>query len=295
MVLLANMQVLKERVRSTKQHPTMNKPYHLEATPSRVDFYSTERLPLEPYGTMQVAREELRHALKLLSPNAGHGLAASLTTPHQRCFDVENILFYNVGPARFKTSSFEGLTFRLNRAHLERHPSFNYHHRYEILPLTPMAIEPHFSFELDRLNTTVKPHHVWWRACQVARANVPHIVGDFRLKIEITGPVQSPGLTVIAKPLVDGIVSALHFMPGEPDTLAVSLVATSLGISSQSVAQALCDVRGKALGPRKKLLRRAPKFVAWDPADGGCVDCSIRWESSSSTKVRVAVRIEPAL
>ncbi len=272
----------------------MNTDYLLKATSSRIDFYSADRLSLQPLGAMHRGREELRLALKELKPKPGYGLDASLTTLLHGCFDVENILFYNVGAARFRAGSNQGFSFRLHPAKPDCPSPFAYHHRYELLPLDAHSINPQLIFHLDRLNTKTKPHDIWWSARRGTRQDLPLSVEHFKLFVEIEGPISLPGLSAIAKPLVDGIVASLHHDSGLTDALAVSRLAKALAVTTEQACHALADTTATPLGPRKTLSAYRD-FVKWNPADELCVDCSIRWHPSRNSKVRVAARIEPAL
>lgn len=247
----------------------MNANYLLKTTPSRIDFYATSRLPLDPRGDMQEGREELRHALKQLKPKTGHGLDASLTTLSNGGFDVENILFYNVGAANFRTVSWEGLAFRLHTARPNCPSPFAHHHHYELLPLEPPSFKPQLVFHLDHLNTNTKPHEVWWRARNGVRDNLPTSIGRFRLSITIEGLASTRGLSVIAKSLIDGIISAFHHDPNQLDPIVISRLAAALSVTAEQAGNALSDTTGTPLRPRTTL-RAYRDFLKWYPEDDLC-------------------------
>ena len=72
---------------------------------SRVDAWSSTRLPFEPTGAMLEFRAGLRSAVAVLSADSSHALHAVYTSPLGGQFDVENVLIYNVGTSAFGRSA----------------------------------------------------------------------------------------------------------------------------------------------------------------------------------------------
>lgn len=267
----------------------------ITATDSSVDFYSVDRLPLEPAGLMLAGREELRAALNRLQPKPGHRLDACLTT---LCsgggFDVENVLFYNVGNARFRRCTREGMSFRIRKNRPEDGRQFNYHHRYEMVSADTSVIEPQLVFHLDALDPQTRPHAVWWRARQGVRRHLPEQIDKFSLSVSLQAPRTRHGISDIVKPLLDGIIASFHFQPRGMDPLAESWLAAKLGAGGEQIVRTLSDETGAPLGARKVVFAYRDN-VKWNPADDLCVDCSIRWQPSADHKIQVAAAIVPAI
>ena len=72
---------------------------------SRVDAWSSTRLPFEPTGAMLEFRAGLRSAVAVLSADSSHALHAVYSSPLGGHFDVENVLIYNVGTSAFGRSA----------------------------------------------------------------------------------------------------------------------------------------------------------------------------------------------
>lgn len=272
----------------------MNLPYHLEASASRVDFYTVDRLPLQPSGRMLSGRDELRAALSRLDPKPGCRLDASLTT---LCpaggFDMENVLFYNVGVPHFRNFTLEGVSFRMRQARVNAVAGFNYHHRYEMTPVDSADIEPQLAFHLDRLDPGTKPHSVWWNARHGTRQRLPDNIGKFRLSVLLESRKSGQGVSDIMKAFLDGVVSSFHHQPREMDLLAIRRLAEKLGVSIEQAGQALSDARGTPLGARK-VLSAYREGVKWNPADDLCMECVIQRRPSRDQTIRVALAITAA-
>ncbi len=272
----------------------MSLPYHLKASATRVDFYTVDRLPLQPSGHLLSGREDLRAALRGLQPRPGCRLDASLTTLRPAGgFDVENVLFYNVGIPHFRRCTQEGISFRMRQARVDAPAGFNYHHRYEMMPVGSGAEEPQLEFQLDRLNPRTRPHTVWWQARHGTRQQLPEKIGRFRLSVMLQSPKAAHGVSDIVKALLDGVISSFHHQPKEMDPLAVARLAGNLGVSIEQAGQALSDARGTPLGVRK-VLSAYREGVKWNPADDLCMECVIHRRPSADQRIRVALAITAA-
>lgn len=271
----------------------MNLPYHLEATSSRVDFYSVDRLPLQPSGPLLAGREELRAALRKLQPKPGHRLVASLSSPFPGGgFDVENVLFYNVGNSIFRGCSGESLSFSLLQEESSAQDGFSYHHRYEMVPVPTLTMQHQLVFQLNSLTPITKPHDIWWQARKGERQNLPERLGPFRLFVKLQAPLSNHGLTDIIKPLLDGIISSFHHQPHNMDPLAITRLAGKLGISPDQAGIALSATTGTPLGARR-VLSAYRENIKWNPADDLCMECTVTRQPSSTGRIHVAVTVAP--
>ncbi|MDP2818011.1 MAG: hypothetical protein Q8O29_06960 [Polaromonas sp.] len=272
----------------------MTDEYRIETTPNSIDFWSKHRLPLEPNGVLFIARIELREKLKSLKPRLGDGLWASLTTECHDHFDAENILFYNVGAARFGALSSEGYSFSFFRGAPVEAAQFKFHHHYELRRLPAKAAsQPHLQFVLEKLNTNIKPQHVWWPARNAGGMDIPVVEGDFRLDVVLTGPAIKSGIATVAKPLLDGVIAALHF-DSCVDQAAVSFLASKFQLPADRLLKAFARTDHSPLGDQRVLSTyRGPTSIKWNPADERCVECAIRWLPGSGPGTRVDVCIQP--
>lgn len=271
----------------------MNLPYHLEATSSRVDFYSVDRLPLQPSGPLLTGRKELRAALRKLQQKPGHRLVASLSSPFSGGgFDVENILFYNVGNSIFRGCTHECLSFSMLQRESSAQQGFDYHHRYEVAPVATMSMQPQLVFQLGSLTPKMKPHDIWWQARNGERQNLPKKLGQFRLSVQLQAPRSSLGLSDIVKPLLDGIISSFHHQPSGIDPLAITRLAGKLGISPDQAGIALSATTGTPLGARR-VLSAYRENIKWNPADDLCMECTLARQPSNTGRIHVAVTVAP--
>ena len=83
--------------------------YKLTQTGSTLQLQSDTRIPLEPKGELLEARLKLREALKQISPEDRQILQGTYDSHINGFFDVENIVFYNIGTGTFRDASYNGL------------------------------------------------------------------------------------------------------------------------------------------------------------------------------------------
>lgn len=127
---------------------------------------------------------------------------------------------------------------------------------------------------IPELSETTKPGAVW-QALRAARVEVlasPGPTSPFGLRLELG---QAPGERLrpakIVKPLVDGVVAALHYHDGSELLDLSHRLQTQLGAeSAESVAELLTDEHATPLGKRQLLWARAAG-VQWNPADDRCL------------------------
>lgn len=273
----------------------MTDEYRIQTSPNSVDFWSNRRLPLQPKGILSAARDELRQKIKSLEPLPGYGLWATLITECDDRFDAENVLFYNVGASNFGVLSGEGYSFNFGRRAPFEAGQFKYHHHYELRRLPTMAsFRPQLQFVLDKLNTGIKPHSVWLRARFSEGIDIAPINGDFRLEIVITGPKVKCGIAAFAKPLLDGVIAALHF-DARVDQSALAVLSSKFQMSADLLLAEFSRTSRSPLGDRQVISTyRGPTSIKWNPEDERCVECSIRWLPGSGPVTRVDVQIQPA-
>lgn len=266
-------------------------PYHLEADMHGVRFWSDTRLPFEPSGHMLEARNLLRHKIGNIVPKRGYILSGMYSSRVQRFCDVENVLFYNVGTAAFGNLANEGIRFeRLHVAPLltESGQQFRHCQEYhlEIIPAElPTSPDCSLAFAFNRLSSSTKPHEVWWPATEADTNIVSEITGAFEMRVVLHSPTPFQNLASIVKPLLDGIISALHFDPN-PDAEAVSRLAEKTGWAIADILKRLNSPTAPVLGSRR-LIDPYRNSLKWNPADELCEACTVLWRPSPTRRCQV--------
>jgi hypothetical protein len=256
--------------------------YEINETNGSVEIWLNQRLPNVGHsnGRHCPARDDLRKALRRLAHQPGMLLSASYSasSADRSGCDVENVLFYNVGAGAFESITRNGLRFERLRRPPELAPSglpFTHYHRYGFIetperPITKAATL--FEFALDGISSSTKPHTVWWAASGVTVLSSAPIKGRFELHVELAHPkIGNP--SSILKPLVDGIISAMH-SESNIDLEAVQRLCAATGWRSDEVQARLRNPGCPVLGPRH-LLGSYRDFVKWNPADDLCEACTL--------------------
>jgi len=270
--------------------------YEIHCAPSRIETHTDVRLAFEPKGWQLEYRPELRQALRALEAVPGEVLVAELITDDDRFFDVENVLLYNVGASSFRHLTTEGIVFRRVTG---RSAAATYTATYEvaIAPDWFAGREPvaHWDFEMNRLSSSTKTHEAWW-AMRTGRIEVVgDAVGVFGLDLLVTPPAgRVANVAGFAKPLLDGVVCALHKEEGTISPEATAWLANDLRITEREVAKGLAGPAAPLGAVR--LVRATSAGVQWNPADHLCHEVRIRVEAPTGDAWSVAgTLVEPPL
>ena len=244
-----------------------------------VELWLDRRFPFDPMGTMRTLRTQLREAIRGLRCPPGSVLCATYSSVDESFCDVENVLIYNVGPSVFASASRHGLCLVRNwtaagASPLGRH--FAHHHYYRFIdppkrPSTAGAIE--FSFAMTSLSTSTKPHEIWWSATSARQSSFSPITGRFALHVEVGTPAPLQNVANIIKPLLDGVVCAMH-AESQIDAEAVERLARASTRDIADISKRLSAPPHPILGSRR-LLHRYRNFIKWDPADDLCDHCTV--------------------
>jgi hypothetical protein len=272
-------------------------PYLVAIDPDRrvVQAWSTKRLPFEPRGYLFSLRAELRSALKRLRANTGGVLSALYGSPAPGFCDPENVLIYNVGASHLSGAADWGL--RIERSYgcpsppepLEA-PAEHYW-RYRVAPAAedfstwreerPLAMWSHVP--MPALTDTPKPASIWYAlrcaAIDVGLAADPSKPFGLRLTLGLA-PGEHAAPAKVVKPLVDGVVAALH-SHDRTDLVEVSRrVQAQLPTQSPERIAALLGAGRPAVLGRRRLLWPRANGVQWHPADDLCLALELRLERS---------------
>lgn len=251
----------------------------------RCEAWSTRRLPFEPKGWLLQFRSELRAALKQLRSSPGTVLSGIYGSPVSEFCDVENVLLYNVGASSFVAAASGGL--RLERSFACPTPPVRlegealHYVSYALSPASAgfsawsegSVLAKWFEVPMPSLAETTKPSAVWYA---LRRAEIdtyaPLAPGrPYGLRLLLELPSGTPAAPAgLVKPLLDGVISALHRHDGSALAELSRRVATQLHASAEQVAAMLVDESNVILGSRRLLWARAAG-VQWNPADDLCL------------------------
>jgi len=264
--------------------------YELAVSRDSVELWSDVRLPFEPKGTMKQARDALRKAVRSLVVDDGHWLAADYVSAQLAFVDLENVLFYNVGTSVFSALVAPGLTARRIYHEPRLSPTrceYPHYQRYKMDPVVPLAeSDALLTFGCPPLTSATKPHHVWWAASRGSVAGTAEVPGRYWLDVLLPGSA-SLNLAASMKPLLDGIISALHQVH-ELDHVAIERLSRVARWSESEVIERLRRPAAPILGSRS-VVRSYREFIKWDPADDMCDGFTLR-SSGNDDLCRVWVR-----
>lgn len=250
-----------------------------------VEAWSAVRLPYPAKGEMCEYRNELRAALKQIRPLPDGVLRATYGSPVHDRFDVENVLIYNVGGGCFAQVATRRLLVERGcffAAPPEPVADAKHYCRYSAETLESDLACWEFGerlaswsgVPLPRLHEEIKPSAVWLAMkeadIEVDRVATPDRPFGMRVVVGVpTGRKAAPSR--IVKPLVDGIIAALHCHDGrELNELATRLQAQLPMVDGARIADLLLEERCVVLGRRELLWPRAAT-VQWNPADDLCL------------------------
>jgi len=190
-----------------------------------IEAFSATRLSFEPQGPMKEFRRELSETCRSLIAGHGERLQAVYTSAVTERVDLENVLTYNLGTGAISAAARHGLV-------LERcfeptgdtaHP---HHHRYRLDTLDGCG--EHWTADevvgsvalqapLEAFREPKAGH--WWLLAARAGVDVSRHHGAvperYGLRVSVTPPHHWRGsLADLLKPLVDGLVSAMHAHDG---------------------------------------------------------------------------------
>jgi len=230
-------------------------------------------------------KSNLRTAIALMRPQGSEILFAQYAedSGKNRFFDLENMLFYNLGPSAFADCGGHGISFSTlpDKAALCRENGLKnrkHVYRYKCLPLP--AVESHFANLplMAEWNDVPLDHREagtpakYWKAIRCARDKVTvfdyvesPITSCFALRIALCLP-KEVRLASTIKPLIDGVVCAFH---GEDARCLACL--TDFCVRQCCEKLAVPNQFPAVLGKREFIHPyRDGRSVLWDPADDLC-------------------------
>lgn len=239
--------------------------YAVNGDESRVEGWSTIRLPFEPKGWLGGYRTELRRALRSMKPTDRSNLYAEYAAPEPAFVDLENVLLYNVGSGCYSHLAQNGIICRRTVSNDGLH-----HVTYtgtriseNILPDGNVIARA----QLASMPAGTTTAH-WW-ACFREQLEVypsqPYN-GEFGVVAE-AGSAWRHGLAPAVKSLLDGLVAALHVHDrSHPNHVSAALSALGDG---ERLWGLLNDPQIAIFGQRRLVHPHGQK-IAWSPADERC-------------------------
>lgn len=267
--------------------PSMQKPFSIIYNEEKnfVEMKSVERIPFEPKGWKYQMREELKVNLKKIITDKNKILYAAYCDnakgPHN--FDLENVLFYNIGTSNFSNFASKGIIFETTPFPVEGSlfEEENYYYYYKYMLINPEESSSFWEqneiinqFELlidQEFKTSYKPEFYWIKTKQgnIITHNTPSKHDFLGIKLVINGPSDSEvNLTTFIKTLIDGIFSAFFYLPEKPDPLLVKILKDKTGKSEDFLENLLCNKENAILGPYSVIhFFNKRKSVQWNPPD----------------------------
>lgn len=237
--------------------------YELLELPNEVALASDVRLPFEPKGELRAMRDDLRAALLRLR---GDRLWARFSGPAYGGYDLENVLFYNVGCSAFRNLAATSLYFEKDPSPSTRDQRWR--HRYATgtgmsggwRPVgQEVAVE--LVSEANRIGTAPE---MWALTHQALGDGTRSLAGlDLFLTLDLECG-SSVNLTEVAKRVIDGLFCALHQYLGEPSTELIDRIKR-VAATSEADARRWLMLAGP-LGP-SRFVWPFGQNLQWSPAD----------------------------
>ncbi|OLS33873.1 hypothetical protein [Bacillus sp. MRMR6] len=244
-----------------------------------LEVYTSKRLPYEPKGWQLELRSKIRSHLKFLRCE-GVFLHALYKSMDQSFFDVENVLFYNVGPSAFshlniKTLLFERAFEQPSIVNEEQH--YKHYQSYKIIEqdehmsanwMKEKTLATWENVAIPKLSSEIKPHSIWY-AMKTGSLKIQERINSnyYGLEVTIKPPIHTQlNLVSVIKPLLDGIISAFHHHDSSDIDEVVNRLNHYINLPTKEIEHLLLDSSKTILGPRN-LIQPYRNGVKWNPED----------------------------
>lgn len=249
-------------------------------------IFSKFRIPFDKtkHAIINNLKNDIIQSIKLLdSDNKTILLARYGTTRKQGFYDIENILFYNIGTTHFNSLTKNGLMFstvtskELTNLHKKYNIPSDYYHYYEYSIIdSPKRVN--FGYTLAKWKNIslklsgLKTASVWLSFKQNKDLieifdKIDTYNGEnFAIVLEIEKPRNIPlNLMTSLKPLLDGLICSFH--SNEFDDNELEYFSKKLNCHTDT----LLDNEKNVLGYRSsKYLQIYRNNIRWNPADEFC-------------------------
>ena len=200
-------------------------------------------------------------------------------------YDIENILFYNVGTSHFKNACKNGLVF--TEAAKDESAKAKFLYRYRLLPKAELpndnvAVLSWKNIEMKAISSSLKPIHYW----KTFKENRHKLFTDgrkvsdwFGLCIHIETPkgkIVQP--EAVMKSLLDGIICALHPAKGD-----LTSFCNILGCNEEWIlGDDACVLQSR------EYVHEYRGGIKWDPADDRCKYVAITVSAGDGETARLS-------
>lgn len=266
-------------IQNAYRNPKEKLNYYTKSSNDAVEIYSLKRLPFEPKGWLLELRNTIKKHLKLLSSN-GTNLYALYNSMDSTFFDLENVLFYNVGAAPFRHLNIKSLLFErgYQQPSIINGNQFEHYQLYQIIKgdneITSNYWEKKRTLAtwenvlIPKLTSEVKPHFIW-KAMKRGTIKVKNggTSTFYGMEVNIKTPLHANiNLVSVIKPLIDGIISAFHYHDSSNIDEVVFRLKPLINLPTKEIKQLLLTKNNCVLGARN-LIQPYRKGVKWNPAD----------------------------
>jgi hypothetical protein len=250
--------------------------FHIVKNTKSVKAISNYRIPFEPKGIEKEFKNSLRNELSKLKLSNNEMLFATFKNSNNNFFDVENILFYNIGASAFRGISANGIMVEYPE---ETFQSMQGSNQYEYTLINKDDYCSYFidetackfEFEVDNINTNTKAHNYWYafhNGKVDIHSNVNINSDYFGIDIQIYTPQPFYNLSSLIKPMLDGIISALHYELNFDET-GIERLAYKLSQKTINILDLFKKKPYSILGSRN-ILQSYRSGVKWNPQDERC-------------------------
>ena len=251
---------------------------------------SNIRLPFEPKNDALKLKKEIRENLRKLDKDDCGILYAYLATSKKEFFDVENVLFYNVGSGAFNGLSVDEINFELKYDA----QSDLYEYFYGLFEETPLLFDNSkllLTLEtlIPHITSSCKPIDYWHLINQanVEQVNNYKINDNFSIDIELGLKQRHPNIVSLIKPMIDGIISSFHFQIDVSESV-LNIVSRKLDITNDKAKEMFSEKPFSILGERK-LVSLYRNGIKWNPEDEKCTKVRVRQYKSDKSIMKIKV------
>jgi hypothetical protein len=251
--------------------------YYLERSNKQklIECWSSKRLPFEAQGWLLEMKQKLQQELASIK---GRGyLYANFISNRADFFDVDNVLFHNLGTQTFNELAVKGLCFeRLYHrppkvASSTRYPYYSSYRvikKNQVLWKKDRVIAKWKSISIPNLNEIPDMNRIWFnmkRGNLNIRSNEEYF--NYGLELVIHGPSEHKlNLTSVLKPLIEGVLASLHRHNGALLKEVAKELSEKLRVDTQIISRLLMETKTSVLGERSLILPYQKK-LKWYPND----------------------------
>lgn len=210
-------------------------------------------------------------------------------------FDLENVLFYNIGSAPFRPFATNRIFAKncSNQETTDEGAEFPHRYVYKICDSenqTDFWGKHTLAAEWESLSVPVSLSSnkavVYWRALRENPEKVHsyhNLQGSsFGVKIKLSVPkTKTVNLTSVVKPMLDGVICAFH-SADQCLQKESSLIASRLDVTEQQLLSTDNDI----LGPHRFIYPYRENSVKWNPKDNHCLAFEIEAEHNDDGSCR---------